>query len=368
MNYDWNRAGNAPRPVVPHIAVCDQTLSDQTSSDQTSGDRTPSDGREPAVAREPSLEEKVVLLGRMADVGIESAGLGRMRPDGDDARVCEIAALARSIADRRLPLVPGVTVSLALRDCERVSDVAQQAGIAVEVAGVVPAFPPGPQAPGPQAPGPVAPANGSPELADRSRAIASAADFATRHGLPFMLVIDDASRTRPEVLEQLGTAAVEAGARRICLTDSAGHATPAGARALVRFLLRTIRATGEDVAIDWSGRRDRGLAVACSLAAAEAGAVRLHATVLGLGAGPRGGAGPTALGVLLMNLHSLGWRQGGVEALAGYCLEVAALTGRAIPDHHPILVGNPADLEGGLDSADLGRVEAMATSGPESES
>ena len=54
--------------------------------------------------------------------------------------------------------------------------------------------------------------------------------FAVAEGLDVMYVTEDTTRSRPEELTTLFTAAIEAGARRICLADTVGHATPHGVR------------------------------------------------------------------------------------------------------------------------------------------
>ena len=107
--------------------------------------------------------------------------------------------------------------------------------------------------------------------------------FAAGQGLPVMFVTEDTTRANPDDLRRLYTTAVEAGARRVCVADTVGHATPNGAAALTRFIREVVDATGEDVKVDWHGHRDRGLGEINALAAAAAGADRLHGTALGVG-------------------------------------------------------------------------------------
>ena len=52
-------------------------------------------------------------------------------------------------------------------------------------------------------------------------------------------------------------------------------------RQLVQFTVDFIECSGADVGLDW--HNDRGLALANTLAAAEAGATRIHGTALGVG-------------------------------------------------------------------------------------
>ncbi len=111
-----------------------------------------------------------------------------------------------------------------------------------------------------------------------------AVTYAVEHGLPVMYVTEDTTRARPETLKALYGTAIRCGARRICLADTVGFSTPAGVRALVRFVRdEIVTPSGEAVKIDWHGHRDRGLGIANCLAAIEAGVDRVHGTALGIG-------------------------------------------------------------------------------------
>jgi isopropylmalate/homocitrate/citramalate synthase len=124
------------------------------------------------------------------------------------------------------------------------------------------------------------------------------------------------------VLAKLYTTAIECGARRICLADTVGHATPEGVRRLVRYIRDEVVApTGEDVKIDWHGHRDRGLALANCLAAIEAGAHRIHGTALGVGER----CGNAEMDLLLVNFKLLGLHDRDLSRLGEY----VALAARA---------------------------------------
>ena len=45
-----------------------------------------------------------------------------------------------------------------------------------------------------------------------------------------MMDTEDTTRARPEVLKELYGKAIEWGARRLCISDTVGHATPPGRR------------------------------------------------------------------------------------------------------------------------------------------
>src|SRR5260370_6357720 len=87
-----------------------------------------------------------------------------------------------------------------------------------------------------------------------------------------MNVTEDTTRCDPDTVKQLYSTAINCGARAIVICDTAGHATPMGAFALVKFVIdEVVKPSGEKIRIDWHGHSDRGLAIANSLAALMAG-------------------------------------------------------------------------------------------------
>src|SRR5207253_7312189 len=64
-----------------------------------------------------------------------------------------------------------------------------------------------------------------------------AVGYAVSLGLPVMYVTEDTTRCDPETVKRLYSTAINCGARAIVICDTAGHATPLGAFALVRFVL-----------------------------------------------------------------------------------------------------------------------------------
>ncbi len=89
---------------------------------------------------------------------------------------------------------------------------------------------------------------------------------------------EDASRADVDHLLRLADAAAEAGAFRLRLADTIGALDPFTTHALVA---RVVGAS--DLAIEFHGHDDYGLAAANTLAAARAGATHLSVTVGGLG-------------------------------------------------------------------------------------
>jgi 2-isopropylmalate synthase len=147
-----------------------------------------------------------------------------------------------------------------------------------------------------------------------------------------MYVTEDTTRSDPGTLRRLFTTAIRAGASRICIADTVGHATPMGARAVVRFARHVIDELGVDVGIDWHGHRDRDLAMMNSIAALEAGASRVHGAALGIGER----VGNTPLDLLLVNLVLMRWVQRDLTKLNEYVRLVSEVTGVAIPDNYPV--------------------------------
>jgi 2-isopropylmalate synthase len=160
-----------------------------------------------------------------------------------------------------------------------------------------------------------------------------AVGFAVAHGLPVMYVTEDTVRARPEQLRQLFLCAIRAGASRLCLCDTVGHATPTGAANLVRFAQQIVLESGADVELDWHGHSDRGLAVINTIAAIRAGATRVHGCAIGIGER----VGNTPMDQLLVNLKLLGWIENDLTALPDYCETVSRTTGVPLPPNYPVV-------------------------------
>jgi 2-isopropylmalate synthase len=160
-----------------------------------------------------------------------------------------------------------------------------------------------------------------------------AVGFAVREGLSVMYVTEDTTRADPESLRQLYSTAIRAGARRVCISDTVGHAMPEGASAVTRFIRGVIDECGGGIGIDWHGHRDRDLAVVNSLAAMRAGATRLHGTAIGIGER----VGNTPMDLLLVNLVLMGWRQADLTRLSEYCALVSNACDVPIPANYPVV-------------------------------
>ena len=299
--YDWNRASGVDLQPQRRIELDDETLRDGLQS--------------PSV-RNPSIEEKLEMVHLMASVGIDAADIGL--PAAGKRVFDDTLRCAEEIARCRLPIEPNCAARTVVSDVEPIVEISQRAGIPVEASCFIGSSPIRQYA----------------EQWDIDRLVRfteKAVKFAVGHNLPVMYVTEDTTRADPDDLRRLYSTAVEAGARRVCVSDTVGHATPSGAQAVIRFVRRVVEAYDEDVKVDWHGHRDRGLAEANALAAATAGASRLHGTALGVGER----VGNTPIDQLLVNLALLGWSERDLSRLAEYCQLVARTTGVPFPDNYP---------------------------------
>lgn len=303
--HDWNAAaGGFDYTARPPVELDDETLRDGLQS--------------PSV-RDPSSEAKIRILHLMVELGIHAADLG-LPGAGPRARDA-VLELAREIARERLPIAANCAARTVRADVEPIAAIVQETGVPIEACTFIGSSP-------------IRQYAEDWTLERMLRATEDAVTFAVGEGLDVMYVTEDTTRARPEVLKQLYTAAIECGARRVCLADTVGHATPWGVRSLVRFVRdEVITPTGEDVKLDWHGHRDRGLGVANTLAAIEEGADRVHGTALGIGER----VGNTEMDLLLVNLKLLGMHDRDLSKLAEYCETVAEATGVAIPATYPVL-------------------------------
>ncbi len=301
--YDWNALPGSHDYAATVVELNDETLRD--------GLQNPS-------VTDPPIERKVELLHLMVDLGIHSADIGL--PGAGPRAYESCLALAREIVAAGLPIEATVAARTVRADIEPVARVQQAAGLKLELATFIGSSPIRQYA----------------EDWDVDRILSSSRDaieFAREEGLDVMYVTEDTTRSRPRTLARLFSAAVESGARRICLADTVGHSTPHGVRRLVRFAKDIVAGTGEPVKIDWHGHRDRGFGLANALAAIEEGVDRVHATALGIGER----IGNVEMDLLLVNLHLLGTHRHPIDRLSDYCRVTAEMCGVEVPHNYPVI-------------------------------
>ena len=115
----------------------------------------------------------------------------------------------------------------------------------------------------------------------REEALSRAVDtveYAKSHGLHIRFTVEDGSRADPAFLLELCGAIDSAGVDRISLPDTVGIMRPQGMRRFVSAVRGAVRAP-----LDVHVHNDMGLALANALAACDAGADQIHATIDGIG-------------------------------------------------------------------------------------
>lgn len=307
--YDWSRMGSEEAPAPPLAMLNDETLRDGLQS--------------PSVL-DPPIEEKIKILNFMDQMGIVTANVGL---PGSGPRQRESAKLlCQEISNSRLNIEANCAARTLEADIAPIADVVQETGVPIEACVFIGSSP-------------IRQYAEEWDIDHILRLSEDAVRFAVGQGLKVMYVTEDTVRAQPEDLAQLFRVAVNAGAERLCLCDTCGAATPQGTRNLVSWVRSQLEEMGmaDQVGIDWHGHRDRGLDLANSLAAFEAGASRVHGTALGIGER----VGNTPMEQLLVNLQLLGWREDDLTCLPEYVETVSRAVGVPVPVNQPI-VGSDA--------------------------
>lgn len=301
--FDWNVvAAIPPRPQV-EIEFDDETLRDGLQS--------------PSVI-DPPIEKKIEVLHLMAELGIQSANLG-LPAAGPRARN-DVKRLAAEIVKSKLPIFPNCAARTKPEDIDPIADISQEVGLPIEAATFLGSSP-------------IRLYTEGWTVDQLLRLTEQAVTHAVKRGIPVMMVTEDTTRANPDTLRRIYTTAIECGARRVCIADTTGHATPEGAAALVRFVRQVVLETGEDVKVDWHGHNDRGLATINCIEAAFAGAHRVHGTAMGVGER----VGNAALDQVMVNFKLIGWISQDLSALARYCHTVSEAVGIPIPVTYPVV-------------------------------
>ena len=297
--YDWNRDGRAARADYRAVELDDETLRD---------------GLQGPSVRNPPLEVKLRLLHLMDQLGISSADVGL--PGASPQALATVVALAKETT--KLKITPNVAVRTHPADVQGAIRAAVESGVAIETCAFI----------------------GSSSIrrvaeswsVDMMRKqVEESVGLAVKNGLPVMFVTEDTTRADPETLVTLYETAIGAGAKRICASDTVGHATPEGVRNLLTFLRAEI-IKGRDVKLDYHGHNDRGLGTINALAA-TAIADRVHGTALGIGER----VGNASMDQLLVNLRLWGLIDTDLEPLVEYTALVAEHCGVPIPANYPAL-------------------------------
>jgi 2-isopropylmalate synthase len=302
--YDWNDEAGAEPDWKVGLEFYDESLRD--------GIQSPS-------ATDPSIEEKERILTLQDKVGIQHTDIGL--PGAGPRAVADVAHLARFARDTGLRINLTCAARTHANDIRPIIEISQDVGVPIEVMAFLGASPIRIFTEGWTIE----------KMIDLTR---NAVRMATEAGLPCTFVTEDTVRSQPETLRTLFQVALDEGAKGLCLCDTVGHATPQGAANLVRWVRGVVAELGHpDTVIDWHGHNDRGLGLINAIAAAQAGARRIHGTILGVGER----VGNTAIDLLLVNMSLMGVEIDGDLALVREYAELGAkATSTPLPFNYPV--------------------------------
>ncbi len=285
-------------------------------------DETLRDGLQSPSVRDPSIAEKIQILHLMEALGINSLDMGL--PGAGPRALADCEALAHEIVRHKMKIRANCAARTHENDIRPIAEIVQRTGLSIQAATFI----------------------GSSPIRRYTegwtddfllQTTEKALKYAVSLGLDAMYVTEDTSRCDPAMVKRLYSTAISCGARAIVVCDTAGHATPMGAFALVRFVLEeVVKPSGEEIRVDWHGHCDRGLAIANSMAALMAGAECVHACALGIGER----VGNTQMDQMLVNLKLMGippWSEQDLTKLKEYCQTVSKATGVPIPANYPVV-------------------------------
>ena len=286
-------------------------------------DETIRDGLQSPSVTDPTIEQKMELVRLMDRLGIDVVNLGL--PGAGKRAQDDVERLLRFIVEEKLRIRANCAARTVAADIHPIIDISQRVGVPIEVTAFIGS----------------SPIRGYAEDWDVGRLEQLSRDaiaLTVAHGLPASFVTEDTTRSHPSTLDRLFRTAIEAGATRLVLCDTCGHATPDGVRNLFNFTKALLRALDVEstVELDWHGHNDRGHALPLALFALEYGVDRVHGC--GLGIGER--VGNTSMDLLLLNLYLLGQldTQGkhDLSCLVEYVQKVSDYTGVPIHPAYPL--------------------------------
>jgi len=281
-------------------------------------DETLRDGLQSASVTDPTIEQKIELLELMDELKIDTADIGL--PGSGKRAQADITAMAKHIAQNKMRITPNCAVRTVKADITPLIEISQKVGCPIEACTFI----------------------GSSPIREYAedwtvnkmvKLTEEAVSYAAENGLQVMYVTEDTTRADPKTLRKLYTTAINAGAKRICVCDTVGHATPVGVRYLMKFITKLVQEVNPRVKIDWHGHSDRGLAIPNTMAAIAQGADRVHATALGIGER----VGNTPMDILLINLKLEGILQRDLSKLSQYCRLASKACGVPIPPNYPVM-------------------------------
>ncbi len=319
--YDWNTHASKFKPKK--VELDDETLRDGLQS--------------PSVI-DPPIGEKIKILHLMEDLGIDKVDIG-LPASGERARQ-DILTLAKEIYNNKMRIKPSGAVRTMVKDIQALLEVCDKLGHPIEADIFVGSSP-------------IRQYAEDWDLNKLLKFTEESVSFAVKNKIPVMYVTEDTTRADPKIVQKLYTLAIDCGAKRICVCDTVGHIAPMGVYNLIRFVKKVVEKTKKNVKIDWHGHRDRGLCVANSVAAIEAGATRVHGTALGIGER----CGNTPMDLLLVNFKLLGWIKNDLSKLAEYCQTVSQAVRVPISHNYPVVGKDAFRTVSGIHAAAIIKAE-----------
>ena len=305
--YDWNEK-DRHGPLLPRKPkFVDETIRDGLQS--------------PSV-RDPTIEQKMTLVRLMDQLGIHVVNLGL--PGAGKRAQDDVEQLARFIVEEKLSILPNCAARTIAADIEPIIEISQRVGVPIEVTAFIGS----------------SPIRAFAEDWDVDRLASLTRDamaLIVRHDLPASFVTEDTTRSHPSTLDRLFRTAIDAGATRLVLCDTCGHATPDGLANLLGFTKGVLRALDveDTVMLDWHGHNDRGHALPLALFALEHGVDRAHGCALGIGER----VGNTSMDLMLLNLYlldALDRETHDLSCLVEYVEKTSEFTGVPIHPAYPL--------------------------------
>ena len=301
--YDWNSVEKVSPLTNDKILFMDETLRDGLQS--------------PSVV-DPPVTDKIMLVHTMDELGIQHADVGL--PGAGPRAYQHVLEICREIGQAGLKIKPAAAARTLDKDIEPIVEISQKTGVEIELLAFI-------------GTSPIRKFVEEWESHKMYRLVRESIRFARANNLPVCFVTEDTTRARPDTLYPLYHVAVDAGASRICLCDTVGHATPDGLRNLIRFTKNIIAGMDKDIKLDWHGHNDRGLGLVNTIHAIEQGVTRVHGTAMGIG--ERCGNAP--MDQILVNLKLLGAIDNDLSKLVLYCKQAALGTHFQVPRNYPVV-------------------------------
>lgn len=303
-------------------------------------DETLRDGLQATYVKHPSLEQKINFLKASDKLGINSINIGF--PVSGEKEKKEIIDLIEYAKKYKLKIQLECGGRMLKKDVEEIIDVSQKTGVALEAGLFI-------------ASSKIRHIVEKWDVKEMGKQIKENISFAVKNGLSVMFVTEDTSRSFPQTVSYLYNQAIDAGATRLCVCDTVGHATPLSTYKLVRFVKAKIVKRNKKIKIDWHGHNDRGLALANALVAVSAGADCIQATALGVGER----TGNTSMEEILLNLYLEGLTDAKLEFLENYVKTAEKILKIPISPNSPVVGKDIFKTATGVHAAAIKKAQAQ---------